>query len=105
MGVTKIMATQEYTHAYRMWKNISADDCTWVRFKTHFQEEYMDREDLEKTSGTEGYGGDNHFKHGEMQDYFINFVSSTAARDASFTEMTMNNGNLSTKFRQQEDRI
>ena len=38
MGVTKILVTQEYTHAYFMWKSITADNCTWVRFNSQFQE-------------------------------------------------------------------
>ena len=33
MGITKILATQEYTHAYRMWKSIAFNECTWVSFK------------------------------------------------------------------------
>ena len=48
MGVAKIMAMQEYTHAYRMWKRIATNDCTWVRFKAQFQEFYPDIEELKK---------------------------------------------------------
>ena len=37
MGVAKILATQEYTHVYCMWKSIAADERTLVHFKEHFQ--------------------------------------------------------------------
>ena len=37
MEVCKILATQEYTHTYRMWNSITANDRTWMRFKAHFQ--------------------------------------------------------------------
>ena len=37
MGVAKSLATQEYTHSYRMWKSIANDDRTWLQFKAHFQ--------------------------------------------------------------------
>ena len=37
MGVFKILATQEYKHAYHMWKIIAENDRTWVRFKEHLQ--------------------------------------------------------------------
>ena len=33
MRVPKILSTEEYTHAYRMWKSIAADNWTWVRFR------------------------------------------------------------------------
>ena len=46
MGVAKILATQEYTHAYRMWKSTTNNERTWVSFKAHFQESYLDREEL-----------------------------------------------------------
>ena len=42
MGVAKIMALQEYTNSYRMWKSIADDDCTWLQFKAQFQEAYLD---------------------------------------------------------------
>ena len=32
MGVTKILAKKECTHAYCTWKRISANERTWVRF-------------------------------------------------------------------------
>ena len=35
----------------------------------------------------------------------MNFMSTTEARDAAFTELTTVNGNLSTKLRHQEDQI
>ena len=68
MGVAKILSTQEYQHAYRMWKSIAADNIMWVRFKSHFQEACMDREDLEQTAREAGYGSANNVKHGEMED-------------------------------------
>ena len=37
MGVAKSLATQEYTHSYRMWKIIANNDRTWLQFKAHFQ--------------------------------------------------------------------
>ena len=48
MGVAKILATQEYTHANSMWKSIAANDRTWVRFKKNFQEANLDRKNLKK---------------------------------------------------------
>ena len=59
MGVAKIVATQEYTHEYRIWKIIAADEHTWVRFKAHSQESYLYREEPEQTTGAAGYGGAN----------------------------------------------
>ena len=47
IGVAKILATQEYTHLYCMWKIIGADDHTWLKFKAYFQEACMDREEIE----------------------------------------------------------
>ena len=64
MGVAKIMTLQEYAHSYRMWKIIVADDCIWLQFKAHFQEAYLDIEELKHTAGTSGYGGANNAKHG-----------------------------------------
>ena len=46
MGIAKILATQEYAHLYHMWKSIAADELIWVCFKAHFQEAYLDREEL-----------------------------------------------------------
>ena len=66
MGVAKMLETQEYTHTYRMWKSITADDNIWLRFKAHFQEACLEIEDLEQMSGAEGYGSANNVKHGEM---------------------------------------
>ena len=77
----------------------------WVRFKSHFQESYLDREEIEKTDGAAGYGSSNNVKHGDMEDTFMKFASDTAARDAAFTELKTTNGKLSTKLRQQEDQI
>ena len=37
MGVAKSLATQEYTHSYRMWKIIANNDRKWLQFKAHFQ--------------------------------------------------------------------
>ena len=42
MGIAQILAMQEYTHAYRMWKIILANEFIWVRFKTHFHGAYFD---------------------------------------------------------------
>ena len=105
MGVAKILATQEYKHAYHMWKSIAADNCTWVRFKSHFQEACLDREELDQTSGAAGYGSSNNVKHIVMEDSSMHLASATEARDAAFTKLTKTNGNLSTKLRQQEDQI
>ena len=54
MGVAKILLNQEYTHVYRTWKNIDADDFTWVRFKAHFKKVYLDREEIEQTADASG---------------------------------------------------
>ena len=105
MGVAKIFATHEYTHAYCIWKIIAADDRTWVLLKAHFQGTYMDWEYLRKTSGAAGYGSANNVKHEKMEDDFMHFVSETASRDADFIKMTTTNGNLSTQLRQQEYHI
>ena len=45
MGIVQIFETQEYIHAYRIWKNIAANECTWVDFKENLQEAYLDREE------------------------------------------------------------
>ena len=37
MRVTKILATQEYTHVYFMWKIIADDDHTMLQFEAHLQ--------------------------------------------------------------------
>ena len=105
MGVAKNLATQEFTHAYRMWNIIEADDRTRVRFKSHLQEAYLNREELGQTAGDEGYGIYNNVKHVKTEYAFMNFASATAVCDADFTELTTMNGNLSTKLRQQEDYI
>ena len=99
MGIAKILAMQEYAHAYRMWKSIAADDSTWVRSKAHFQETYMEREDMEQTARVAGYVRPNNAKHGEMEDEFTNLLSATSARDSDFT------GNLYKTICQQEDQI
>ena len=44
IGIAQILATQVYTHAYPMWENVLANKCTWVRFKVHFWEAYLDWE-------------------------------------------------------------
>ena len=56
MGAAKILTTQKHTHTYHMWKIISGDDCTWVRFKAYFQEAYLDRKELEQMAGEAGNG-------------------------------------------------
>ena len=99
MGVAKILATQEYTHAYFMWNIITADDLTWVRFKANFQEAYLDRKDIKQTAGGAGYVSAKSVKHGKMEDDFMNFASDTAAKDAASTKLTSMNGKLSTKLR------
>ena len=96
MGVEKILAMQKYSHEYCMWKSIAVDNCTLVRFKSHFQEAYLEREDIEQTDGATGYGSDSNVNHGEMEDAFMNFASATSARYAAFTKMTTTNDNLST---------
>ena len=102
MGSAKNMATKEYTHAYRMWNIIGANDCTWVRFMAHFQEAYLNREELELKAGTEKYESDNNVKHGKIEHSFMNFFSATAASNADFTKMTTTNGSLYTQLRQEE---
>ena len=88
-----------------MRKSIVTDNRTWVQFKSHFQESYLDIEDPEQTAGAVGYGSDINVKHGEIEDAFMNFASATASRGTAFTNITMTNGNLSTQLRQQEDKI
>ena len=105
MGVVKIHATQENNHAYLMWKIIAANERTWVRFKAHFQEAYLNREDIEQKTGATGYGSFNNVKHGEMEDAFMNFALAMAARDVAFTKLTTKNGNLSTQLIHQDDQI
>ena len=99
MGVTKILKTQEYAHAYHMWKSIADDDRTWVRFKAHLKEAYLDREELYQIAGAAGYGSANNVKNGKMERVFMNLASATAAQDAVFTKLNMINGNLSTQLR------
>ena len=105
MGVTNILVTQEYKHAYCMWKSIAADNRIQARLKSHFQEAYLDKEELEKTARISGCGSPNNLKHGEMEDAFMNFASATSARDAAFTKLTTTNGNFLTQLRQQKDQI
>ena len=90
-----------------MWKTIAANEHTWVRFKAHFQEALFEREELDTTEGESGYGRANNVKHGDMEDAFMKFALTLtmAARDASFTELTTSNGNLTTKLRNQKDQI
>ena len=105
MGVAKILVAQEYTYEYCMWKSLTANDRTWVRFKAHFQEAYLDREELKQTAGAAGYGTANYVKYGKIEDAFMNFASATAARGAYFTNITTMNGNLSTQLRYKEGHI
>ena len=105
MGVVKIHATQEKKHAYLMWKRITANERTWVHFKAHFQEAYLNREYIEQKTGATGYGSFNNVKHGEMEDAFMNFASAMADRDVAFTKLTTKNGNLSTQLIHQDDQI
>ena len=46
MGIAKIPATKEYIHVYHMWKMITDNERTWLPFKEHFQEAYLDSEEL-----------------------------------------------------------
>ena len=59
MGVTKILATQKYTHTYRAWKSIAADNRTWVNPKAHFQTANLEREYTKQTANASGYGNSN----------------------------------------------
>ena len=104
MGVAKILATQEYTHAYSMWKSTTYDERTWVSLKAHLQETYLDSYEIEKSVGAAGYGSTNN-KHCEMDDTFMNFASATEACNAAFAELTTTNLNLSKHLGQQEDQI
>ena len=52
-----------------------------------------------------GYGSANNVKHGETEDDFMDFASTTASLDAVFTKLTTKNRNMSTQLRQQEDQI
>ena len=63
MVIAQFLLTQEYTHSYCVWKNISVKKRTWVHFKTYFQESYLYREELEQTAGAAGYGSANNVKH------------------------------------------
>ena len=101
MGIAKILATQEYAHLYHMWKSIAADELIWVCFKAHFQEEYLDREDLEQISGAAGYSSSQNVKHGEMEDFFMHFASMTEAWGASFIKLAATNRDIFTQLRQQ----
>ena len=71
-----------------MWKIITANESTWLPLKEHFQEAYLDREELEKISGAAGYGSAHNVKHGEMEDSIIHFASNMEACDAAFTGLT-----------------
>ena len=88
-----------------MWKSIATNESTWVRFKAHLQEAYLDREEIEQTTGAVGYDSAKNVKHSEIADAFMNFAPATAAHDAAFTELTTTNRNMSRKSRQQEDQI
>ena len=76
-----------------------------MRFKAHFQESYLDQEELEKTLGAAGNGNSNNVKHGKMEDAFINISLVMAAREVELTKMTTKNGNLKMHLRQNEDNI
>ena len=41
LGIAQILATHKYTHAYCMCKGITANERTWMRFKAHYQEPYL----------------------------------------------------------------
>ena len=88
-----------------MCKSIVEDNRTWAQLKSKFQEAYLDREYLKQTAGAARYGTAHNVKSGDMEDYFMNFVSDTEARDASFTEIITTHGNLYTQLRQQEYQI
>ena len=78
-----------------MWKSIAANERTWVRFKTHFQEAYLDCEEPKQTAGAAGYWI---AKKCKSQVTFMIYFSKTAARDAAFTELTTINFNLTTQL-------
>ena len=48
-----------------MWKSIATNESTWIRFKAHLQEAYLDREEIEQTTGAVGYDSAKNVKHGE----------------------------------------
>ena len=52
--------------------------------QTHFQEAHLDCEELKQMVGSARYGITNDVNHREMEDSFMNFASSTEARDAAF---------------------
>ena len=101
MGIAQILATWEYTHAYRMWKIIVTNERTCVCFKANLQEENLDMEILDQTAGEAGYGSANNVKHVETKDSFMDFGLAMASCDAVFTKLTTKNGNLTTQLRQQ----
>ena len=84
MGIYQTPVTQECTHAYRMWKIILENERTWVSFRTNFKEEYLYWEELEQRAGASGYRSVNNVEHRYTEDIFMNFASSTAARDVVF---------------------
>ena len=65
----------------------------------------LDREELKQTAGAAVYGSANNFKHGKMEDAFMNFLLITAARYTVFQNLTTINVNLSTQLRQHKDQI
>ena len=99
IGISKILATQEYTHVYCMWKILADDDCTWVKFRVHLHDAYLERKQLKQTAGASGYGSDNNVKHGEIEDAFIKIALATVSQDVVFTNLETMNGNLSTQLR------
>ena len=44
-------------------------------------------------------------KNGKMEEAFMNFALTMAARDSAFTELTTINGNLSMQLRQKDNQI
>ena len=68
-----------------MWKSLIANERTWVSFKELFQEEYLDKEELDQISWVEGYGSANKAKHSEMEYDFMNFMLEKESHHAVFT--------------------
>ena len=66
MVIAQILATQDYTHAYRMWKIISVNERVWVHFKAYFQKAHIDLEEIEQTVGAERYRSTKNAKHREI---------------------------------------
>ena len=86
-----------------MWKSIATNDRTWVRFKSNFQEAYLDKGYIEQMKGERGYGSANNVNHVEMEDAFMSLVLEIAAQDADYTKLMTMNSNLPTRLIHKED--